>query len=89
MQPWPYSLKSKFQNRQICQRHLERIGIVYTASDASGAIGASGGSNSQSHDHKAPWWRKVAEDDDPEETWGNWGKDQEHRGVKRRHNDTR
>ena len=85
MQPWPYSLKSKFQNRQICQRHLEKFGIVYTASDASGAIGASGGSNSQSHDNKAP--RKGAEDDDSEETWGNWGKE-EHRGVKRRYKDT-
>ena len=68
------------------------MGIVYTASDASRAIGASGGSNSQSHDQKASshWWRKGAEDDDSEETWGNWGKDQEHdRGVKRRHDDTR
>ena len=89
MQPWPHSLKSNFQNRQICQRHLEPFGIVYTASDASGAIGASGGSNSQSHDQKALWWRKGAEDDDTEEAWGNWGKDQEHRGVKRRHDDTR
>ena len=89
MQLWPYSLKSKFQNRQICQRLLEPIGIVYTEPDASGASGASGaGSKSKSHDHGAPWWQKGNEDDDPEETWGNWGKDQEHRGVKRRHNDT-